>query len=135
MTFMLSYTYVGKEAKAFIDRGDLVPDQVMVGLIASELKKMGDQSWLLDGFPRTKPQVLGYTYNYPPNFYRTDIILLLPFFFISQSVVFFIYGHRCLDIKPFTEWIFMLRFFFFKVSFFSSYLYTATFFLCFKLLS
>ena len=50
-------TTLGKEAKAFIDKGDLVPDSVMVGLIASELKKLGDQPWLLDGFPRTQPQV------------------------------------------------------------------------------
>jgi len=49
-------TPLGKEAKAFIEKGDLVPDSVMVGLIASELKKLGDQPWLLDGFPRTQPQ-------------------------------------------------------------------------------
>ena len=35
-----------------LDKGDLVPDQVMVGLISSELKKLGDNAWLLDGFPR-----------------------------------------------------------------------------------
>jgi len=49
-------TPLGKEAKSFIEKGDLVPDSVMVGLIASELKKLGDQPWLLDGFPRTQPQ-------------------------------------------------------------------------------
>ncbi len=37
--------------------GDLVPDNVMVGLVASELKKLGEKPWLLDGFPRTQPQV------------------------------------------------------------------------------
>jgi len=60
-------TDLGKEAKAYIDRGDLVPDQVMVGLIASELKKMGDQSWLLDGFPRTKPQAEALQEQTPVN--------------------------------------------------------------------
>ena len=35
-----------------LDQGNLVPDNVMVGLISSELKKLGSQAWLLDGFPR-----------------------------------------------------------------------------------
>ncbi len=30
----------------------------MVGLVASELKKLGEKPWLLDGFPRTQPQVI-----------------------------------------------------------------------------
>ena len=43
--------------------GDLVPDNVMVGLVASELKKLGEKPWLLDGFPRTQPQVSILLYN------------------------------------------------------------------------
>ena len=35
-----------------LEQGNLVPDDVMVGLISSELKKLGSQAWLLDGFPR-----------------------------------------------------------------------------------
>ena len=49
-------TPVGKDAKKFVDQGALVPDEVMVNLISTELKALGDQPWLLDGFPRTKPQ-------------------------------------------------------------------------------
>jgi len=49
-------TPLGLEAKSFIDKGELVPDTVMVGLVTEELKKLGDKDWLLDGFPRTKPQ-------------------------------------------------------------------------------
>jgi adenylate kinase family enzyme len=43
----------------FIDKGGLVPDDVMVKLISSELKKLDAKSvnWLLDGFPRTRNQV------------------------------------------------------------------------------
>ena len=33
-------------------KGDLVPDSVMVGLVAGELKKLDAEPWLLDGFPR-----------------------------------------------------------------------------------
>ena len=43
---------LGLAAKSYIDQGNLVPDKVMVGLISSELKKLGSQAWLLDGFPR-----------------------------------------------------------------------------------
>ncbi|XP_023337977.1 GTP:AMP phosphotransferase AK3, mitochondrial [Eurytemora carolleeae] len=60
-------TALGKEAKAFIARGDLVPDSVMVGLIASELKKLGDAPWLLDGFPRTQPQAEALQAETPVN--------------------------------------------------------------------
>ena len=49
-------TPLGKEAKAFIDKGDLVPDATMVGLISGELKAMSGVNWLLDGFPRTLAQ-------------------------------------------------------------------------------
>jgi len=60
-------TALGKEAKAFIDKGDLVPDNVMVGLIASELKKLADTPWLLDGFPRTQPQAEALQAETPVN--------------------------------------------------------------------
>jgi len=60
-------TSLGKEAKAFIDKGDLVPDSVMVGLIASELKKLGATPWLLDGFPRTQPQAEALQAETPVN--------------------------------------------------------------------
>ncbi len=61
-------TNLGREAKAFIDRGDLVPDKVMVGLIASELKGLGEEAdWLLDGFPRTLPQAEALQQETPVN--------------------------------------------------------------------
>ena len=42
-------TEVGMQAQKFIDEGALVPDDTMVALISAELKKMADNSWLLDG--------------------------------------------------------------------------------------
>lgn len=60
-------TPIGKEAKAFMDKGELVPDEVMVNLVSSELKKLGDQSWLLDGFPRTQPQAAALQGETPVN--------------------------------------------------------------------
>jgi adenylate kinase len=50
-------TELGKSAKAYMDAGDLVPDELIVGIIAeavdSEEAKGG---FILDGFPRTTPQ-------------------------------------------------------------------------------
>lgn len=40
---------IGKEAKTFIDQGKLVPDETMIKFIKSELQKVHNQSWLLDG--------------------------------------------------------------------------------------
>lgn len=50
-------TELGKKAKAFMDRGELVPDEVVVGIIQDRLKQ-GDakNGFILDGFPRTLPQ-------------------------------------------------------------------------------
>lgn len=48
---------IGKEAKAFMDRGDLVPDQVIVGVIAERIDQAeAVDGFILDGFPRTEPQ-------------------------------------------------------------------------------
>lgn len=50
-------TDVGKQAMEFMDRGDLVPDEVIIGVIAERLQ--GDEAadgFILDGFPRTVPQ-------------------------------------------------------------------------------
>ena len=50
-------TPLGLEAKAYMDRGDLVPDRVIVGLIREILdSRAGAHGILMDGFPRTVPQ-------------------------------------------------------------------------------
>jgi adenylate kinase len=50
-------TELGREARTYMDRGDLVPDEVMVGLIAERVAsdEAGD-GFILDGFPRTTAQ-------------------------------------------------------------------------------
>ncbi|XP_071952187.1 GTP:AMP phosphotransferase AK3, mitochondrial-like isoform X1 [Antedon mediterranea] len=48
-------TAAGVKADDFIQKGHLVPDDVMVELILNELRNM-TSTWLLDGFPRTVPQ-------------------------------------------------------------------------------
>ena len=50
-------TELGKQAKDFIDRGELVPDSITIPMILDRLKE-GDckSGWLLDGFPRNLAQ-------------------------------------------------------------------------------
>jgi adenylate kinase len=50
-------TQVGQRAKAIMDRGDLVPDEVMVEIIADRLRRPdAANGFILDGFPRTVKQ-------------------------------------------------------------------------------
>src|SRR5215813_5116103 len=50
-------TPLGMEAKSFIDRGQLVPDEVVIGMIDSCLEHHKDAAgFLFDGFPRTAAQ-------------------------------------------------------------------------------
>jgi len=50
-------TQLGLEAKAFIDKGQLVPDEVVIGMIGSALDaNPAAQGFLFDGFPRTVAQ-------------------------------------------------------------------------------
>jgi adenylate kinase len=50
-------TALGLQAKAYMDRGDLVPDEVTIDMVRNRLlEKDAVEGFLLDGFPRTVPQ-------------------------------------------------------------------------------
>ncbi|MDR0827213.1 MAG: adenylate kinase [Desulfovibrio sp.] len=49
-------TDLGKKAKAYIDRGDLVPDEITIPMVLETLQSKGAKGWLLDGFPRNMIQ-------------------------------------------------------------------------------
>jgi len=52
-------TELGKKAKEFIDRGDLVPDDITIPMILDRLQAADcKKGWLLDGFPRNKNQAV-----------------------------------------------------------------------------
>lgn len=54
---MKEETQLGLEAKSFIDKGELVPDEVTIGIVRERLGKNDcEQGFLLDGFPRTVAQ-------------------------------------------------------------------------------
>ena len=50
-------TDLGKEAKSYMDRGELVPDEVTVGIVKERISEDdAKKGFLLDGFPRTIDQ-------------------------------------------------------------------------------
>lgn len=50
-------TELGLAAKAYMDKGELVPDQVLIGIIKNRLKEQDCcKGFILDGYPRTVPQ-------------------------------------------------------------------------------
>src|SRR5688572_4348259 len=61
-------TDLGVLAKGYLDRGDLVPDDVTLGIVAAKLEDIaadaargGKAGALFDGFPRTQSQAEGLT--------------------------------------------------------------------------
>lgn len=52
-------TPLGLEAKKYMDAGDLVPDEVVIGLVKDRLAQPDtDKGFILDGFPRTTAQAV-----------------------------------------------------------------------------
>jgi len=52
-------TELGKQAKAFIEKGDLVPDDITIPMMVARLLKDDcKDGWILDGFPRSKDQAI-----------------------------------------------------------------------------
>jgi adenylate kinase len=50
-------TPLGTKAKGFMDQGQLVPDEIVIGIVEERLKERDCHSgFILDGFPRTIPQ-------------------------------------------------------------------------------
>ncbi|MBA3029697.1 MAG: adenylate kinase [Desulfobacteraceae bacterium] len=52
-------TSLGAQAKAYIDKGDLVPDEITIPMILDRLQQEDcKKGWLLDGFPRNRNQAV-----------------------------------------------------------------------------
>ncbi len=49
-------TEVGLQAKSYMDKGELVPDSVVIAIAKEKLAKVGEMGFILDGFPRTIAQ-------------------------------------------------------------------------------
>src|SRR4030043_764489 len=50
-------TEMGRKAKAYMDQGGLVSDEVVIGIVKDRLREKDcEKGFILDGFPRTIPQ-------------------------------------------------------------------------------
>lgn len=49
-------TPIGLQAKEYVDKGALLPDDFITKIIVEEIHKIDKHDWLLDGFPRTRSQ-------------------------------------------------------------------------------
>lgn len=50
-------TELGRKAKEYMDRGELVPDEVVIGIVKERLSRQDcEKGFILDGFPRTLKQ-------------------------------------------------------------------------------
>lgn len=54
-------TDLGKKAKEIMDKGNLVPDEIMNGIVKDTLKNIQKDGFILDGFPRTLEQAKALT--------------------------------------------------------------------------
>ena len=55
---MKNQTALGKKAKSFMDAGQLVPDDVTIGLVEEVFEQKTNKDVILDGFPRTVAHAL-----------------------------------------------------------------------------
>ena len=51
-------TELGKTAKKYMDNGELVPDEITIGMLYEEINGKFDKGAIFDGFPRTKNQAI-----------------------------------------------------------------------------
>ena len=53
-------TPLGLKAQAYMDKGEYVPDEVVIGMIGNKLDELAAKvnGFIFDGFPRTKPQAI-----------------------------------------------------------------------------
>lgn len=71
-------TDLGKEAKVIVDRGCLVPDDIMIGIVRQALvENVTENGFILDGFPRTIPQAKALEEIFIELKYRNIVVLHL----------------------------------------------------------
>ncbi len=78
-------TELGKKARSYMDSGGLVPDEVIVEMMAEAISKAPQTGIVLDGFPRTVNQAVKLDESLTGNGQRIDAVLNLN---IDEQVVF-----------------------------------------------
>lgn len=51
-------TELGKQAKIYMDKGELVPDDITINMLVEKMQEYMDKGVILDGFPRTEKQAI-----------------------------------------------------------------------------
>jgi len=74
-------TPLGLRAKEYMEKGELVPDEIMVGLIKEVLPK---ENFILDGFPRTLPQAKALDNMLKNEGIRIDAVI---FFNVDDNII------------------------------------------------
>lgn len=99
-------TELGKKAAAFMDAGNLVPDEVVIGLVIDRIGVADCQDgFMLDGFPRTRPQAEALDSALNEAGVALDVVLLLEV--PDELIVERITGRRS---DPVTGTIYHLKF-------------------------
>jgi adenylate kinase len=78
-------TELGKKAQSYMDSGGLVPDEIIVGMMADEIRKTASAGFVLDGFPRTVNQALELDKAMTSDGKKIDLVLNLE---IDEEIVF-----------------------------------------------
>lgn len=73
---MANQTVLGIQAKKYIDQGELVPDELTIGIVKERLTKADCQNgFLLDGFPRTLVQAIAFDKMIQELGLKLDVVL------------------------------------------------------------
>ncbi|MEN9447398.1 MAG: hypothetical protein RJA25_688 [Bacteroidota bacterium] len=85
-------TPLGLEAKKYMDKGELVPDEVTIGMLSNKLDEYAGKvkGFIFDGFPRTQPQAEAL--DKLLDLKKTDISLVLALEVAEDEIV-----HRILE--------------------------------------
>ncbi len=71
-------TEMGKQADGFMKAGNLVPDAVVIGMVIERIAKSDcDDGFMLDGFPRTRPQAEALETEMDKACIKLDVVLLI----------------------------------------------------------
>lgn len=70
-------TELGKKAQRYMDSGELVPDEVIIEMMATAIQKAPAAGFILDGFPRTVNQAAALDKALDANSQKIDAILNL----------------------------------------------------------
>lgn len=77
-------TELGKEAEGYMDSGALVPDEIIIGMMAKAIENAPASGFVLDGFPRTVNQAIELDQALSVSGLKIDVVLNLN---IDDSIV------------------------------------------------